>query len=167
MGLRKAENPARRIGGQGIREYSLRPACLARWWCARLTRDNDGMAQLRDIVIDCSHPASLARFWAAALDGYAVAPYDDEEIERLRSLGVTDLEDDPTVIVEGPGPRLFLQRVPEPKSGKNRVHLDLTAMDVEAEVQRLVGLGASVLDRYESHVTLADPQGNEICLTTN
>ena len=73
------------------------------------------MARLRDIVIDCSHPASLARFWAAALDGYAVAPYDREEIERLRSLGITDLEDDPTVIVEGPGPRLFLQRVPDAK----------------------------------------------------
>jgi hypothetical protein len=70
------------------------------------------VAQLRDVVIDCSHPASLARFWAAALDGYAVAPYDDAEIERLRALGITDLEEDPTVIVEGSGPRLFLQRVP-------------------------------------------------------
>jgi hypothetical protein len=127
-------------------------------------RDNDGMAQLRDIVIDCSHPASLARFWAAALDGYAVAPYDDDEIERLRSLGITDLQDDPTVIVEGPGPRLFLQRVPEAKPGKNRLHLDLTSADAEAEVDRLVRIGASVLDQYKSHVTLADPQGNEFCV---
>lgn len=122
------------------------------------------MAQLRDVVIDCSHPASLARFWAAALDGYAVAPYDDAEIERLRSLGITDLEDDPTVIVEGPGPRLFLQRVPEARSGKNRVHLDLTAVRAEDEVDRLVSIGASVIARYESHVTLADPQGNEFCV---
>jgi hypothetical protein len=122
------------------------------------------MAQLRDVVIDCSHPASLARFWAATLDGYAVAPYDDAEIERLRSLGITDLEDDPTVIVEGPGPRLFLQRVPEARLGKNRVHLDLTAVRVEDEVDRLVSIGASVIGRYESHVTLADPQGNEFCV---
>jgi hypothetical protein len=122
------------------------------------------MAQLRDVVIDCSHPASLARFWAAALDGYAVAPYDDAEIERLRSLGITDLEEDPTVIVEGPGPRLFLQLVPEAKRGKNRVHLDLTAVHAEAEVDRLVSIGASVIGRYESHVTLADPQGNEFCV---
>jgi len=122
------------------------------------------MAQLRDIVIDCSHPAPLARFWAAALDGYAVAPYDDEEIERLRSLGIIDLEDDPTVIVEGPGPRLFVQRVPEAKRNKNRVHLDLTAVHAEDEVDRLVSIGASVIERYESHVTLADPQGNEFCV---
>ena len=122
------------------------------------------MAQLRDIVIGCSHPASLARFWAAALDGYAVAPYDEAEIERLRSLGITDLERDPTVIVEGPGPRLFLQRVPEAKRGKNRVHLDLTAVHPEGEVGRLVSIGASVIGRYESHATLADPQGNEFCV---
>ena len=122
------------------------------------------MAQLRDIVIDCSHAASLARFWAAALDGYSVAPYDSEEIERLRSLGITDLEDDPSVLVEGPGPRLFLQRVPEVKRGKNRVHLDLTAVDAEDEVDRLVSIGASVIGQYESHLTLADPQGNEFCV---
>jgi hypothetical protein len=121
------------------------------------------MARLRDIVVDCGHPASLARFWAAALDGYAVAPYDEEEIARLRSIGV---EDDPTVLVTGPGPRLFFQRVPEGKRGKNRVHLDLLAVDadVEDEVARLTGLGAIVGARYEGHVTLADPEGNEFCV---
>ncbi len=122
------------------------------------------MAQLRDIVIDCSHPASLARFWAAALDGYAIAPYDAEEIERLRSLGITDLEDDPSVLVEGPGPRLFLQVVPEAKQAKNRVHLDLTAAKPEDELARLCRLGARVITRYESHVLLTDPQGNEFCV---
>jgi len=122
------------------------------------------MAQLRDIVIDCSHPASLARFWAAALDGYAVAPYDSDEIERLRSLGITDLEDDPSVLVIGPGPRLFLQRVPEGKAVKNRVHLDLTARSVEEEIATLVSIGANVIGRYESHVLLTDPQGSEFCL---
>jgi hypothetical protein len=127
------------------------------------------MARLGDIVVDCGHPASLARFWAAALDGYAVAPYDEEEIARLRSIGVEDLEDDPTVLVIGPGPRLFLQRVPEGKRGKNRVHLDLLAADgdVEDEVARLTGLGASVEARYAGHVTLADPEGNEFCVTTS
>ncbi|HET7014566.1 MAG TPA: VOC family protein [Streptosporangiaceae bacterium] len=122
------------------------------------------MAKIREIIIDCSHPASLARFWAAALDGYAVAPYDDEEIERLRSLGITDLEDDPSVLIEGPGPSIFMQRVPEAKQVKNRAHLDLSAEHVEDEVTRLVSLGASVLGRYERHVTLADPQGNEFCV---
>ncbi len=75
--------------------------------------DTRRVAKLRDIVIDCAHPASLARFWAEALDGYSVARYDETEIERLRALGIFDLEDDPTVLVEGPGPRLFFQRVPE------------------------------------------------------
>ena len=123
------------------------------------------MARLSDIVIDCSHPASLARFWAAALDGYEVAPYDDDEIERLRSLGITDLEDDPAVLVEGPGPRLFFQRVPEQRGAKNRVHLDLVTADVDGEVTRLVSLGSSIVETFGSHVWLADPQGNDFCVT--
>jgi Glyoxalase-like domain len=127
------------------------------------------MAFLHDIVFDCRHPASLARFWAAVLDGYAVAPYDDAELERLRALGITDVEDDPTVLVEGPGhPRLFFQQVPEPKAVKNRVHLDVGAADPTAEVERLVALGASVLSTHDEGehrwVTLADPEGNELCV---
>lgn len=67
------------------------------------------MASLADIVFDCAHPASLARFWAAVLDDYAVAPYDDAELARLASVGVTGIEDDPTVLVEprSGGPRLW------------------------------------------------------------
>jgi hypothetical protein len=99
------------------------------------------------------------------LDGYEIAPYDDAETERLRSRGIDDFEDDPSVLLLGPGPRIFLQRVPESKQAKNCVHLDLAVPRLEDEVTRLAGLGASVVDRYESHVTLADPQGNEFCLT--
>ncbi len=122
------------------------------------------MAQLADVVFDCRHPASLARFWAAALDGYQVAPYDQAELDRLRAMGVHDPEDDPSVLVEpvaGGTPRLFFTRVPEPKVGKTRVHLDLRADDVDAEVRRLVGLGARELGRQEGWVNLADPEGNE------
>ena len=124
------------------------------------------MARLHDIVFDCAHPASVARFWAAALDGYAIAPYDDAELARLRSLGITDVEDDPTVLVEPAeaGPRLFFQRVPEAKRVKNRVHPDLRAADPQAEIQRLTALGASVQARYPDHVLMADPEGNEFCL---
>ena len=122
------------------------------------------MARLRDIVLDCRHPASLARFWAAALDGYAVAPYDTDELDRLRSQGVFDPEDDPTVLVEGPdgAPSLWFQRVPEPKVAKNRVHLDLVGR--EGELDRLLSLGASVVLRQPEWVVLADPEGNEFCL---
>jgi hypothetical protein len=122
------------------------------------------MAKLSDVVFDCRHPASIARFWAQALDGYAVAPYDDAELERLRGLGIEDLEDDPSVLVESEGgvtPRLFFQLVPEPKQAKNRVHLDLVCGDIDAEVRRLTALGARVLARHDQWLTLADPEGNE------
>ena len=68
------------------------------------------MARIQDVVFDCAHPASLARFWAAALDSYQVAPYDEAELTRLRGEGIDNPEDDPTVLVEaGPGitPRLW------------------------------------------------------------
>ena len=98
-----------------------------------------------------------------------MAPYDDDELARLRSLGVDDPEDDPTVLVEGPAgsPRLWLQRVPEAKVVKNRVHVDLRADDLEAEVRRLVELGARVLQpERDGLVVMADVEGNEFCLTS-
>ena len=126
------------------------------------------MGSLWNVVFDCGHPASLARFWAAAVDGYAVAPYDDEEIARLQSLGYSGPEEDPGVVVEcddGRGlPRLYFQLVPEGKAAKNRLHLDLRTDDLDAEVARLVGLGATVLATHERHRVLADPEGNEFCV---
>jgi hypothetical protein len=127
----------------------------------------DVVARIRDVVVDCGHPAALARFWARVLDGYDVAPYDDEELARLRGIGIDDPEDDPSVLVERPGtyPRLFFQLVPEAKTVKNRLHLDLDADDPAAEKVRLIGLGATVVAEYEGdHVVLADPEGNEFCL---
>lgn len=127
------------------------------------------MARLGDITVDCRHPASLARFWAAALDGHDVAPYDQAELDRLAAIGVSDPEDDPTVLVEAAdGPRLFFQRVPEGKTVKNRVHLDLRCSDIEAEVDRLVALGARVLSTWPDGdgIVMADPEGNEFCITT-
>ena len=127
------------------------------------------MARIKDIVIDCALPAPLARFWAAALDGYSVGPYERTEIARLSALGIDDIDDDPTVVVEGPTgePRFCFQRVPEGKGGKNRLHLDLVAGDPDVELARLVELGATVVAdrRTTDHwVTLTDPEGNEFCL---
>jgi len=124
------------------------------------------VARLADIVFDCRHPASLARWWASALDGYRVAPYDEAELDRLRAQGVLDPEDDPNVLVEaanGTGPRLWFQRVPEQKRQKNRVHLDLRADD-EGEIDRFIAMGAVELYRIGTNVTMADPEGNEFCL---
>ena len=127
------------------------------------------MARLRDVIFDCRHPASLARFWAAVLDEYQVAPYDHDELERLRSMGILDPEDDPTVLVErtsGASPRLWFQRVPEVKLVKNRVHIDLEADDVDAELERLLELGATLAPEQANDglVVLLDPEGNEFCL---
>jgi hypothetical protein len=124
------------------------------------------VAVIRDIVFDCEHPASLARFWAAALDEYAVAPYDDAELQRLADLGLDGPEDDPSVLVQGPpgSLRLWFQLVPEHKVVKNRLHLDLGSGDTAAEVERLVRLGATEVHRIDSRVTMADPEGNEFCL---
>jgi hypothetical protein len=72
----------------------------------------------------CWSWASTARWWASTLDGYRVAPYDAAEVERLRALGVTDLEDDPSVVVEPASdgePRYLFMQVPEPKRHKNPV----------------------------------------------
>jgi len=126
------------------------------------------MALIQDVVIDCERPAALARFWAAALDGYAVVPYDEAELDRLRAMGIDDPEDDPTVLVEevGSTPRLWFQRVPEPKTVKNRVHLDLRSDHADSEAGRLVSLGASLAAEQpdETLIVLQDPEGNEFCL---
>ena len=130
------------------------------------------MSRIADIVFDCARPAPLARFWASALDGYEIAPYDEEELARLRSIGIDDPEDDPGVLVLPPNegePRLFFQQVPEPKKVKNRVHLDLRPSDRAAEVARLLALGATKVRDVEHPTDLAwtamqDPEGNEFCV---
>jgi hypothetical protein len=131
------------------------------------------VARIRDLVFDSPRPSLIARFWAEALDGYDVAPYDDAELARLRAAGITDISDDPSVMLEPSGwtatvslpmPRLIFQLVPEDKIAKNRVRLDLSAADPAAEVARLTGLGATVVAEHERWTTLADPDGNEFCV---
>lgn len=121
------------------------------------------MARIRDIVIDCRSAPSLARFWAGVLDGYHIRPYDDDEIARLAERGLTP-ETDPTVAIDGTGPTVFLQQVPEPKVVKNRVHLDIVADDRATEVARLRTLGATVHDELAGWTVMLDPEGNEFCV---
>ena len=133
------------------------------------------------ITFDAADPHGLARFWAAAL-GYEVED-NAEFVQGLLDAG--HIPPEATVEVdgvlafrevaactdrEGRRPRLFFQLVPEPKTAKNRVHLDLHVgeADVDAEAERLVGLGATHLwtsdDRGARTITLADPEGNELCV---
>ncbi len=121
------------------------------------------MATLTDIVFDAHHPAELARFWADALDGYAVRPYADAEISRLAARGLTP-ETDPAVAVDGGGPTLFFQQTDVAKTQRNRVHLDIRAASIPDEVARLESLGARVRDRHPGFVVMLDPEGNEFCV---
>ena len=122
------------------------------------------MAGLDQIVFDCAHPARLARFWAAALDGYAVRAYDEAELARLAARGLTP-ESDPVVMVDGPGPTLCFQRAREPRLAKGRVHLDVSARGRRVEVERLRALGAAVDREADGYTVMQDPEGNAFCVT--
>lgn len=138
------------------------------------------------ITFDCADPASLSAFWAEVL-GYRLQdpPEGFESWEQaLEAMGVPpESRNDASAVIDpqGAGPRLFFQRVPEGKQAKNRVHLDVRAapgldgdarMDaLEAEATRLVGHGATRLERFEpapplnsGHIVMTDPEGNEFCL---
>jgi glyoxalase superfamily protein len=107
------------------------------------------------LSVDAADAEKLARFWAAAL-GREVSPGASTESAAL----VTD----ETI----PIPRLSFHQVPEPKSVKNRLHLDLVSATFEAESQRLIALGASrirdVTKGSARWTTFADPEGNEFDL---
>ncbi len=144
------------------------------------------MARDVQITFDCADPAALAGFWAEVI-GYRLAdPPGDFETwdEALDALSVPpERRNDASALVDPDGtrPRLFFQRVPEPKTAKNRVHLDVRVAGaeqgeqrmavLEVEATRLVELGASRLERHDpdppmgsGHIVMADPEGNEFCL---
>lgn len=120
------------------------------------------MSNLVEIVLDCRHATRLARFWEVAL-GWQIRPYDEAELARLATRGLTP-ETDPTVAVDSPDGSLvfFLQEVPEPKTAKNRMHLDIRLRD-KAHLNELLELGATILSEHEHWLALADPEGNECC----
>jgi len=109
-------------------------------------------------TFDAIDAAKLASFWAEAL-GRSLDP---EPSAFFASIGRVSA-DDQTVM-------MFIQ-VPEGKSVKNRIHLDLQADDRAAEVERLVGLGASVHSEHDEYdtrwTTLVDPEGNEFCVASH
>ncbi len=120
--------------------------------------------RLSEIVFDCLHPATLAQFWAEALDEFAVRPYDAAEIARLAARGLTPETDD-CVMVDGPEFVLGFQLGNPHRNGKIPVHLDFATPDREARVARLVTLGATVVESFGTHTWLTDPEGNDFCIT--
>ncbi len=103
-------------------------------------------------MVDARDPVALGRWWAEAL-GWVIVNDDADEFE----------------VRESPGglPSIIFEPVREAKQVKNRVHLDFRPADQEAEVERLLGLGASRVDVGQgdvSWVVMADPEGNEFCV---
>lgn len=108
------------------------------------------------ITLDCEDPIAVSRFWSAAMGltvadgaspGFAWARHADDEN----------------------APKWFFIEVPEGKTVKNRLHLDLEADDRQAEVARLLVLGASLVEDHDQHghrwTTLCDVEGNEFCVS--
>jgi hypothetical protein len=117
-------------------------------------------SKFTELGIDCSDPSGLARFWCSVL-AYE-AHYEDDEIVTIGSPMGPDGENPPGPV----SPVLTFARVPEGKTVKNRLHLDVSPADREQdeEIARLVGLGATVVNDNRPEfgwVTLSDPEGNE------
>ena len=153
------------------------------------------MSRTIQVTFDAHDPEALSRFWADAM-GYVNPPPPGRELapgqdpfeawhdflargRACRSRSGTPRPRPRTRTATGP--RLFFQRVPEGKTAKNRVHLDLRAAPglegeermaaLEAECERLVALGATRVERHEpappmtaGHIVMTDPEGNEFCL---
>jgi hypothetical protein len=115
----------------------------------------DETGPIASVVVDCADPRAMARFWGAATD-WIVRSVSDETAVLRSAAGV--------------GPYLQFARVPEPKTGWNRVHLDVRPYpgdDPRTEAARLLALGATAVDLGRDEVpwtVLADPEGNEFCL---
>ena len=137
------------------------------------------------IVFDAAEPAKLAEFWGLAL-GYVAEPPPEGFVsweEFARSAGIPEArfgEVSSRIDPAGEGPRLFFQRVPEGKTAKNRVHLDVRVAGrevrgeerkrlVSEKVEQLVQAGASLAwenaDVFGDSVVLLDPEGNEFCVS--
>ena len=105
------------------------------------------------VTVDSTDARDLARWWAEQTGGTVVQDYDGWFL----------------MVAGGALPvTLAFQKVEDPTPGKNKMHLDLTATDLEAEVERLLAAGASLVgrrgDEHFRWVTLADPQGNQFCV---
>jgi hypothetical protein len=137
------------------------------------------------VVFDAAEPEKLAEFWGLAL-GYVTEPPPEgfaswEEFARDAGIPESDFgEQSSRIDPTGEGPRLYFQRVPEGKTAKNRVHLDVRVAGrevrgeerkqlVSEHVERLVQAGASLAwtndDVRGDSIVMRDPEGNEFCVT--
>jgi len=135
------------------------------------------------VTFDCADPDSLAGFWAEAL-GYLKQPPPEGHAsweDFLRHAGIPEerwTAFSAVIDPDGKGPRIFFQKVPEPKTVKNRIHLDVNVgaglegeerrQRVEQEAERVAGLGATKVRPFDQDgefwIVMQDPEGNEFCL---
>jgi hypothetical protein len=142
------------------------------------------MAHSFQVTFDSANPATHAAFWADAL-GYDHQPPPPDFAsweDWARSFGIPESEWGDTAAIVDPersGPRMLFLRVPEPKTAKNRMHLDINITDpdsasaerrtqVDAEVDRLLSLGATKIASFDESkgvwTVMLDPEGNEFCV---
>lgn len=114
--------------------------------------------RIQSVLFDCHDPFAVAEFWQTAL-GWRRTHEEPDEIVLEPPAGSPQ---------DGVAPDLLFLRVPDPTPGKNRVHIDLRPDDRDAEVERLISLGAKRADIGQgpevSWIVLADPEGNEFCV---
>jgi predicted enzyme related to lactoylglutathione lyase len=158
-----SQQSAQSASGLGL---VLRPAAAHRgtftatriyWNTIILTGKNQVMADsgaaIVDVIIDCSEPEVVASFWADLL-GRPIAGRKGPYVWLTRF---------------GAESGLGFQRVLEPKAGKNRVHLDISGLDLPALRARVIALGGREIDGFEDggFLVMADPEGNEFCVVPN
>ena len=132
------------------------------------------MSNSLQITFDAEDAPALARFWALVL-GYVEQPPPDGFDTWEAFADANDIPEDQrdgfgaVVDPEGKGPRILFIKVPEGKTAKNRVHLDVGVPDPEAHIEKLVAAGATRGESHEmtgvSWTVMADPEGNEFCVT--
>jgi hypothetical protein len=133
------------------------------------------MANGFQVVFDAAGPRALGAFWCEAL-GYVEQPppagFDTWE-DALDAFGIDRSDPDRAFAIvdpDGHGPRVFLQKVPEAKSAKNRVHLDVSVGPdaMHAKADQLESLGATRVAEHDEPgghwITMLDPEGNEFCV---
>lgn len=121
------------------------------------------MLKIACVTLDCVDALTVGRFWSAAVG----RPLDAGADNGFASIGFAARRDRDGWAQVAPQdePTWIFARVPEPKLGKNRLHLDVVTTDVEAEIARLLNLGATRVADHEEYgytwTLMADPEGNE------
>ena len=134
------------------------------------------MSNLIQLAFDAADPPGLAAFWAVAL-GYDMQPpprgFESwEAFADANNIPVEDRDGFAAIVdPDGRGPRVLFLKVPEVKTSKNRVHLDVVSKEPDVHAERLEAAGATRLEAFEEYgsawTVMLDPEGNEFCVVAS